>query len=69
MEIKALRPLTRMFCFLPWHVVARDDLGAAEGAGLLAGGGEGAWAGGEVGAAAEVPTTVVAGGGGGSMRP
>ncbi len=26
-----------MFCFLPWHVAARDDSGAAEGACPLAG--------------------------------
>jgi hypothetical protein len=55
MEIKVLRPLMRMFCFLPWRVVARDDSGAAEGVGLLAGGGEGARVRGEAGATAGVP--------------
>jgi hypothetical protein len=49
MEIKVLRPLMRMFYFLPRRVVACDDTRAAEGAGLLAGGGEGARVGGEAG--------------------
>jgi hypothetical protein len=53
MEIKVLRPLMRMFCFLPWHVAARDDSGTAEGACLLTGG-EGARVG-EAEATAEVP--------------
>jgi hypothetical protein len=56
MEIKVLRPLMRIFCFLPWRVAARDDSGAAEGVGLLAGGGEGARVRGEAGATADVPT-------------
>jgi hypothetical protein len=48
MEIRVLRPLTRLFYFLPRRVVTRDDSGAAEGVGLLTtGGGEGARAGGQ----------------------
>jgi hypothetical protein len=67
MEIKVLRPLMRMFCFLPRRVAARDNSGADEGAGLLTGG-EGARAGGEAGATVEVPVAA-AGGGGESMGP
>jgi hypothetical protein len=54
MEINVLRPLKRMFCFLPRWVAARDDSGVAKVARLLIAGGEGARAG-EAGAAAEVP--------------
>jgi hypothetical protein len=51
-------------------VAARDDSGAAEGAGLLvAGGGDGAWVGEEAGVVAKVPAAVVACGGGGSTGP
>jgi hypothetical protein len=69
MEIRVLRPLTRIFCFLPRCVAAQDDSGAAEGVGLLAGGGEGAQVGGEAGATTEVPIALAVDGGGGSTGP
>jgi hypothetical protein len=63
MEIIVLRPLTRTFYFLPRRVAARDDSGVAEGAGLLAAGGDGAWVEGESRATAEVPAAAVGEGG------
>jgi hypothetical protein len=69
MEMRVLRPETRMFCFLPQRVAARDDSGAAEGACLLIAGGEGALVGEGAGVVAEVPTVVAAGGGGGTVGP
>jgi hypothetical protein len=44
MDIRVLRPRTRIFCFFPRRVEALDDSGASEG---------GAQARGEVGAVAE----------------
>jgi hypothetical protein len=63
MEMRVLRPETRLFFFLPQRVAARDDSGVAEGAGLLTAGGE------EAGVATEVPIAVAAGGGGGVAGP
>jgi hypothetical protein len=59
MDIKVLRPLTRMFCSLPRQVAAQEDSGAAKGA----------RAGGEAGVVVEVPTAAMAGGGGGTAGP
>jgi hypothetical protein len=63
MEMRVLRPETRLFFFLPQQVAAQDDSGVAEGVGLLTAGGE------EAGVATEVPIAVAAGGGGGVAGP
>jgi hypothetical protein len=60
MEINVLSPLMRMFCFLPLRVAPRDDSGAAEGVGRLAGR--------EAGVAAKVPTVAAGGGGAAGAR-
>jgi hypothetical protein len=59
MDIKVLRPQMRTFCFLPQRATIRDDSGDVEGA----------WAGGEVGAAAEGLAGSAVGGGGGAAGP
>jgi hypothetical protein len=38
MEMRVLRPLTRMLCFLPLRVAVLEDSGGAEGACIQASG-------------------------------
>jgi hypothetical protein len=65
-DMRVLRRLTRMFCFLPRRAEALNDSRVAEGACLLVGEAR-APVGGEPWATAEVPIAVVAGGEVGGM--
>jgi hypothetical protein len=69
MEMRVLRPKTRMLGFLPRRVAVRDDSGVAKGADLLVAEGEGARTRKEAGVAEEVPTVVTTDGGGGTADP